>query len=548
MIGAGSAPPKGEVCPAVEAVGQLGPIRRRLVPGGVRRRGREMAPVPSGVLRERRDGGSARRTTAAWQAALAVTVARGSGTGRDNAMDGRRFDQLTRAAAAAGSRRQMLRGAAAAVAAACFGVGGVGRTSAQTAIPLGGRCSAVGADAECDQTGTPAGGVPVVCGDNGVARDGEANCCRNTGGVCAADFQCCGAGRCANGICGGGGVSGLPLGSACSASSQCGQDGGSVVCADNGLSRDGLLNCCRASGGGCFQDDNCCGGDLCVDGVCGGSPPGGTLAPGEVCTSAAQCSQSGGSAACADNGLAADGGLNCCRGAGGACLNSAGCCGSVDCVGGVCGATAAIDGSALGSTCAATADCDQTGGAVVCADNGIASDGSLNCCRNAGGACTDANNSAACCGGLYCVSGICTDLAPSGDLPLGSACTASAQCSQTGGGAVCADNGVSADGALNCCRNGGGVCSSTASCCGGLLCSEGVCVGGGSTSGAVSPGGSCSVTSQCSQEGGATVCADNGISVDGGLNCCRNAGGACTSANNSAGCCGGLLCAGGVCQ
>ncbi|MDP9364590.1 MAG: hypothetical protein M3Q10_10275 [Chloroflexota bacterium] len=395
-------------------------------------------------------------------------------------MDGRRFDDLARAVASAGSRRTMLRGIAGG-AAAVFGLGRLGRADAQSLVPLGGQCSAFGANGECDQAGTPSGGVPAICSDNGVSRDGGFNCCRNAGGVCSADFHCCGAALCANG-------------------------------------------------------------------VCGGTASGGNLSLGAACTASSQCSQTGGSTVCADNGVAADGALNCCRNAGGACVNGAGCCAALDCVNGVCGGAPTTGGLALGASCTEAAQCSQAGGAVVCADNGISTDCSSNCCRNAGGACTDANNSAACCGGLYCVSGVCTDLAPSGQLPLGSYCTASSQCSQTGGAAVCADNGASTDGTLNCCRNAGGACSSTTSCCGGLVCAGGVCSGGGSTGGGLALGASCTSSSQCSQGGGVVVCADNGLPGDGGLNCCRNAGGACTGANNSAACCGGLLCVNGTCQ
>jgi hypothetical protein len=414
---------------------------------------------------------------------------------------------------------------------------------------LGGQCSALGANAECSQAGTPTGGVPVICSDNGVARDGAANCCRNAGGVCTADFHCCGAALCTIGICGGGGTTGLPLGSSCSSTAQCSQVGGSVVCADNGLLRDGALNCCRNTGGACAVDANCCGADLCVNGVCGGTA-GGNLAPGAACTASSQCSQTGGVAVCADNGIAADGALNCCRNAGGACANSATCCASLSCVGGVCtGAAPAPTGLPLGSACTTAAECNQTGGAVVCANNGIATDGVTNCCRNAGGACTAANNSAGCCSGLYCVGGVCTDLSVSGQLPPGSACTAASQCSQVGGPVVCADNGSTTDGAFNCCRNAGGACSYAGACCAGLVCSGGVCSGGTTpATGGLAPGASCTASSQCSQTGGAVLCADNGLGIDGALNCCRNAGGACTAANNSAGCCGGLNCVNGTCQ
>jgi len=476
-------------------------------------------------------------------------------------MDHRRFDDLTRLLASGASRRAVAKGTVAGVLAGVLGWAWPGRGLAQQSVPLGGQCSAFGANAECSQAGTPAGGVAVICSDNGIARDGAFNCCRNAGGVCTADFHCCGAALCVNGVCGGGGVSGLPLGSSCTSTSQCSQSGGSVVCADNGLLRDGSLNCCRNQGGACTDPAQCCAALDCVGGVCGGgSSAGGTLAIGAQCTAASQCSQAGGAVVCADNGVATDGALNCCRNAGGACANSAGCCGGLNCVDGTCQGATSGGGLALGAACTSASQCSQAGGAVLCADNGYTDDGALNCCRNAGGACSDATFSADCCFGLYCRNGVCTDLAATGNLPLGSPCSASNQCDQSGGATVCADNGIAADGALNCCRNAGGACFTQAACCGGLTCTGGVCTGAGSTPGGTTPGGTtpgtgtvalggqCTAASQCSQAGGAVVCADNGVATDGALNCCRNAGGACTAANNSSSCCGGLLCVNGTCQ
>ncbi len=391
-------------------------------------------------------------------------------------MDDRRFDNLARAVAGGASRRQMVKGLGGGIA-ALLGLGRFARLGAQELVPLGGQCSAFGANAECSQAGTPTGGVAVICSDNGVARDGSFNCCRNAGGVCSADFHCCGAALCTNGLCGGGGVSQLPLGSQCTATSQCGQEGGSVVCSDNGLLRDGSLNCCRNAGGACAVDASCCGALLCAGGVCGGAPSG-NLSLGAVCTANSECSQAGGAVVCADNGLASDGAFNCCRNQGGACANGASCCASLNCVGGVCTPASPGNNLALGAVCTAGTQCDQTGGPVVCADNGIATDGALNCCRNEGGACTGLNNSADCCGGLYCVNGVCGARSTGTTLALGATCTASSQCDQTGGTVVCADNGITTDGALNCCRNAGGACTAannSASCCGGLHCLNGTC-------------------------------------------------------------------------
>src|SRR3712207_9270006 len=158
-------------------------------------------------------------------------------------MDGFRFDEIERAVAAGTSRRSVLKGLAATLAAAWLPVGMPRLARAQNTIPLGGQCSALGANSECSQ----AGGA-VVCSDNGILRDGQFNCCRNAGGACTADFHCCGGAVCASGVCGGGGTTSsgtLAPGSECTPPSQCSQAGGSAVCASNGVTGDGARNCCR---------------------------------------------------------------------------------------------------------------------------------------------------------------------------------------------------------------------------------------------------------------------------------------------------------------
>jgi hypothetical protein len=196
--------------------------------------------------------------------------------------------------------------------------------------------------------------------------------------------------------------------------------------------------------------------------------------------------------------------------------------------------------TALGDPCTTRRDCAQTGSRVHCADNGIASDGALNCCHRNGGACA---RSAECCGDLVCADGRCRTAPSRRGLAPGAPCQSTGQCSQRDGATVCADNGIAGDGALNCCRTDGGVCTSGAGCCGSLLCVNGICQQG--SSGDLAPGAPCTSSSQCSQDGGPVFCADNGIPADGVFNCCRNEGGACTS---GAGCCGAMLCTDGFCR
>ena len=493
-------------------------------------------------------------------------------------MDAQQFDNLTRRLASGLNRRTAMKGIMAGGALLTSGFVRPGRTRAQMNVPIGGRCSAFGADSECSQVDTPAGGVPAICSDNGVASDGSFNCCRNAGGYCTQDFHCCGNAFCVNNSCGGGpspasptptpvpGSGGLGLGAECTSTSQCSQTGGSVVCASNGVESDGAKNCCRNSGGTCAGDLQCCSSLSCINGACGGgTSTTGNLLPGASCTTTSQCSQTGGSVVCADNGIPADGELNCCRTAGGACSDavySADCCFGLYCRNGVCGSEATDGTREPGEACTSTPECSQIGGETLCGDNGIATDGELTCCRREGGTCaTDAG----CCAGLLCVNGACstatsggtTSGSAGGTLALGAECTAAGQCSQTGGEVVCADNGIAADGALNCCRYEGGACSGGGGCCGGLDCVEGVCTRAGTTpapsgddgstaaASLLALGAACTADEQCSQEGGAVACRDNGLPGDGERNCCRYTGGACTS---DPGCCAGLLCVDGTCQ
>lgn len=289
-------------------------------------------------------------------------------------MDGRRFDDVARAWAGttAGSRRRVLRGMLGGVLAGAVALGRGGRTRAQEAsVAPGGACTSTD---ECLQT---AGDVTIVCGDNGIAGDGALNCCRGAGGSCADGSGCCGSLLCGDGVCGGGSAaaptsgdgagSGLPVGSACTATAQClPSTSGTVICASNTIAADGELNCCLQAGGQCGGFDNyCCGDLLCTDGVCAALAFGET-GPGGTCAANLDCSQDGGPAVCADDGA-------CCR------LEVSSCAADVDCCGG-----------------------------LVCGDNLLAEDGALTCCSTLGGAC---GSDAACCGNNYCIDGACQALA-----------------------------------------------------------------------------------------------------------------------------------------
>jgi len=82
------------------------------------------------------------------------------------------------------------------------------------------------------------------------------------------------------------------------------------------------------------------------------------------------------------------------------------------------------------------------------------------------------------------------------------------------------------------CTASGGACTTSSACCGGLMCSGGVCTGGMCTAN----GGACAMASTCCSgicSGG--VCAST---------TCSNAGQACTGGQA---CCAGLMCVSGVC-
>lgn len=354
----------------------------------------------------------------------------------------------------------------------------------------GGGASGRGLGAECTSTSqcSQAGGS-VVCASNGITGDGARNCCRNTGGACTSDIQCCANLFCVNGTCGGTSTGTTPgtnlaLGSQCTSSEQCTQTGGPTVCANNGYEADGPLNCCRNEGGACTgvgYSADCCGGLYCANGACINNETGG-LDLGAACSQTGQCNQSAGPVSCDSNGIDSDGALNCCHFEGGWCAQDSHCCGGLWCTNSVCGTggssappPSGSGNTGLGGTCNSSGECSQVGGAVYCDDNGIASDGALNCCRYEGGGCDAGPH---CCGGLECTNGVCTpvgEVPSGGTTPIGGACSSDVECTVDGGNSLCRDNGVASDGALNCCRYEGGGCTSDLHCCAGLICVDGVC-------------------------------------------------------------------------
>jgi hypothetical protein len=127
-----------------------------------------------------------------------------------------------------------------------------------------------------------------------------------------------------------------------------------------------------------------------------------------------------------------------------------------------------------GEPCTSSEQCEQWSGCgvpapVICADNGYAWDGPLNCCVGQDQFC---GSHAECCGGLVCLgshsidgcgAGRCLPRETFAVVATVTACTESAQCSQEDGYAVCSDEGL-------CCMFAGSRCFVGAQCCGGLAC------------------------------------------------------------------------------
>jgi len=188
-----------------------------------------------------------------------------------------RFDDLARSLAGGTSRRQLLRaltgGAAAGLFALTRGGRGTGAQSAGTG--LGGICTST---SECVQQQLCGVSGSVVCADNGIASDGQLNCCLNEEGLCGADFHCCGnlvcfggddrgGDGCPSGRCRPKSASGFQPGTTCTITNDCDQAAGPTICANNGIAPDGALNCCREAGGACSSGSGCCGSLLCT-GAC----------------------------------------------------------------------------------------------------------------------------------------------------------------------------------------------------------------------------------------------------------------------------------------
>jgi hypothetical protein len=133
------------------------------------------------------------------------------------------------------------------------------------------------------------------------------------------------------------------VGGICTSNEDCFDDlmGSSPVCAENGLSEDGLLTCCRESGC-CSSDADCCGIKLCAPSgdVCSycATPPFPTQYPGQACIDDSECVASVvGTVICGPSPIDASGVTVCCYDVGSFCHSDKLCCGSLLCLDGQCG-------------------------------------------------------------------------------------------------------------------------------------------------------------------------------------------------------------------
>jgi hypothetical protein len=119
-------------------------------------------------------------------------------------LEAKQFDHFARFVSRANSRRGLLRGLGAAVGAFLAGGRGNELLAAAYSVPLGGACYR---DRQCFNEYVPTHrrqnpDLQIVhCADNGFSYDGEYNCCRNTGGACYGDEDCCGTRRCVRSFC-----------------------------------------------------------------------------------------------------------------------------------------------------------------------------------------------------------------------------------------------------------------------------------------------------------------------------------------------------------
>jgi hypothetical protein len=185
-----------------------------------------------------------------------------------------------------------------------------------------------------------------------------------------------------------------------------------------------------------------------------------------------------------------------------------------------------------GDPCRDSSQCVAADAPLVCADNGFAYDGPLNCCTSVGSRC---GFDEACCGDAACIDGFCGSI--QAFAGPGERCLDSSVC--VGADAPLACDFVAVTGDYRCCTYEGSRCGFDAACCGAAACVNGYCANIAVDSGftIAGPGDPCQDSSQCVAADTALTCDYNGNTDD--YRCCAYEGGRC---GWDGGCCGWMRC------
>jgi hypothetical protein len=125
-------------------------------------------------------------------------------------------------------------------------------------------------------------------------------------------------------------------GDQCRSGNQCLHHYGSdYYCDDNGFDYDGWLNCCTYEWGGCRRNEDCCGGNSCLNNVCRYISD--LAGAGKGCYHQRDCDAYGGTGLSCDFNDWDNSARVCCNYAGGACQYNGHCCRSLTCNNGFCG-------------------------------------------------------------------------------------------------------------------------------------------------------------------------------------------------------------------
>ncbi|MBW3633773.1 MAG: hypothetical protein KY456_12185 [Chloroflexi bacterium] len=233
----------------------------------------------------------------------------------------------------------------------------------------------------------------------------------------------------------------LGPGDPCRDSSQCLAADAPLICADNGFTFDGPLNCCTYVGSRCGSDQGCCGTAACIDGFCDTIQD--VAGPGDRCRDSSVCVGADAPLTC--DFVAVTGDYRCCTYEGSRCGFDAACCGAAACVNGYCAnivTDAGVDFAGPGDPCQYGYQCVAADTALTC--DYVAATDDYRCCAVEGSRC---GWDGGCCGWLRCgADGFCTGAPPFGcngegcdcDFHDPNACAPGLVCCAVQSGFICA--------------------------------------------------------------------------------------------------------------